>query len=1386
MSSSSRSFALSLCLALASAAGISQAVPDTAPATSVTISDLYHFGSGGTGTSNSTLVQGLDGNYYGVSNTIGNPANGSVVFKLDATTSNVTILHTFDLAAEGIGGSSLAVGPDGTMYGVTSYRYFGPGDSDGGVFYSITTGGTFKSLHVFSKAEVYGIGANGLTLASDGNLYVVSTHGGANGIGGIAQLSPSGAASLIYSFDGTVGSGQGNNIPALVQARDGNFYGAAPQEASDSSGPWGTIYKMVNNGNGVFAVSVVHNLAANGSEGETPTSALVVGPNGSLYGTTFCGGSGLDVSCGDGTIVEVTTAGVLTKTYDFATNPVQTGVGGTQAFTLGSDQNFYGITYELSSGSSYQGTAYAMTPAGAVTAPSNNGSSNTVLVQAPLFQGSTGSYYTSTLEGSINSEGYGNLLSLTFAPAQQGPVQLSATSGAKAGVPFTLSYTVSNAFSRSLEQCYVNARGNPSGAGASALPATNGTLSSAGYAGSIEITPTAGGTYTYSLTCGGIETGFLAVAVGAGSEGTSISASATPDPVVEGANVTLNVNVSSATGTPAGSVNFVFNGQTVNTIKLNASGNATWKANTAGLPGGTYNITVNYVPSDSHLASHTVLPVTIVAPSTTTVISATPAATSAGQNVVLNVHAALTTGPLANGGVTVTLVFGTQTLSTQNVTTDSKGNASVTLSTTGFSNGVYGLRATLSGNSSYQTSTGAGSLFIGPANQAYSLPASILSAPLYVPRPPQGLIQASDGNFYGTQLVESDTEGGDLFSLSLPGPNTPSGVTKILTTFAADQTANIVTNGFIEGVDGNFYADTDTTASLAAGYSTLVRITPSGQVTGVTNSTEDLTQSAPPLLGSDGNYYTWGLVFSQNETTFNQITPSGTLKALATFTSPAGSTKPDWVPGPCLETSPLVFFCETQRLDDGTAATVEEVFFTITAGGKYTLLKDLTSNFIEPVVLATGPDNKLYGISGAGFFQLQPDYTATVFYSSQRLVLSLLLGSDGYFYTAVNTTIGDDSNTFPYGAVLRLGTDASVKLAGQFYPTDSFAIPTGKCLTQGSDGNLYLCVTEATSDGTTVTDSGDVVRITPKPALAPPVQVTLNNATITLGQSVTLSWSVLNAFSTTAQVCTAHTQSGAGAFAGILSGKQNAGVFGGTVTITPTQDGRFSYGVTCGGNESNFATLVVNGSNKNGTAVSLATVQPQPTSGSNVTLIASVSSATGIPNGSVQFSAGSQSLGSATLDAHGMGFLTAATSGIPAGKYPVTSSYAGTQDYAAASKTSTVTLLSSTQTTLTGLPSSVPSGTNVILTVHVQGAAPTGTVVLLVNGLSEAEAALNNQTATFSHTFGGDNGSTFTVQALYAGDSANGGSKSPGQTIMVTDTPPRRRAGRGETLPIVH
>jgi uncharacterized repeat protein (TIGR03803 family) len=242
------------------------------------------------------LVQGMDGNLYGTTVSGGGlpvclKGQGcGTVFKI-ALGGTLTTLHSFDLRDGANPTAALVQGTDGSFYGTTNGGGLG---GDRGTVFKISLDGTLKTLHSFTGTADGENPLAALIQATDGNFYGTTGYGGADGGGTVFRITPTGALTTLYAFDGTDGA---NPNAGLVQATDGNLYGTA---YGDGANDGGTIFEITTGG----AVTVLYSFCAQSGcpDGKIPYAPLVQDTNGNLYGTTSNGGGSAACEVGCGTV----------------------------------------------------------------------------------------------------------------------------------------------------------------------------------------------------------------------------------------------------------------------------------------------------------------------------------------------------------------------------------------------------------------------------------------------------------------------------------------------------------------------------------------------------------------------------------------------------------------------------------------------------------------------------------------------------------------------------------------------------------------------------------------------------------------------------------------------------------------------------------------------------------------------------------------------------------------------------------------------------------------------------------------------------------------------------------------------------------------------------
>ncbi|HXW93364.1 MAG TPA: choice-of-anchor tandem repeat GloVer-containing protein [Terriglobales bacterium] len=310
-----------------------------------------------------------------------------------------SVLHNFDSAqSDGFNPQgSLALDASGNLWGTTlSGSTYSPNFA--GTVFKFTPPSTLTTIYSFQKSD--GTNPNGLTLSPDGNFYGTAGNGGSSscttiliGCGTIFKVTPAGAFSLLYQFDGAHGA----QPYGLVLGSDGNLYGVTFLGGTYGAG---TFFEITPAGN----YSVLYNFT--GADG-SPIAPLAAGSNGTFYGATYCCGT-----YGGGVVFKITTAGQFSVLYNLHQAGNET-VSNVAALTVGGDGNIYGTALDqqilLNQQQNYYcptwcGTIFELTPQGEMSNLYNF--SNLAQGGDPfeITQGIDGNFYGLAQGGAITPE----------------------------------------------------------------------------------------------------------------------------------------------------------------------------------------------------------------------------------------------------------------------------------------------------------------------------------------------------------------------------------------------------------------------------------------------------------------------------------------------------------------------------------------------------------------------------------------------------------------------------------------------------------------------------------------------------------------------------------------------------------------------------------------------------------------------------------------------------------------------------------------------------------------------------------------------------------------------------------------------------------------------
>jgi uncharacterized repeat protein (TIGR03803 family) len=629
-------------------------------------------------------------------------------------------------------------------------------------------------------------------------------------------------------------------------------------------------------------------------------------------------------------------------------------------------------------------------------------------------------------------------------------------------------------------------------------------------------------------------------------------------------------------------------------------------------------------------------------------------------------------------------------------------------------------------------------------------------------QPDAAPMQASDGNFYGTAFGGGAYGSGALYQI------TPGGKYQIVYSFTGGNDGAGPYNTPVEASDGNLYGVTNyygadgtiqtggtiyqynlKTATLTTVYSFV-----NGGVAGFGD------------LADDGNGTLYGTANRDDPSgnnlggvwSFNYLT--NTFKTLHTFTQSQG-TGP--LGGVVLASDGNLY--GTAECDGpytfgppncngyGTA------FVMATDGSNFQVIHNFSNGTQGPEdgywpisTLVEGPDGNLYGFTFEGgnegngtgvVYQIVPSGASSTFKTVYELQSGdgnnplhghPFLGGDGNLYIA-----GSEGGLYFSGQVMQISTSGTKATVFDFDSATGNGDYPASSPFEGTDGNLYGATAFGGANGLGVFYQ---LLTTLQPAIA----LTPSGNSIKNGGSVTLGWTVSNAFSVNAKVCMANSTDGT--WSGPLATT-------GSVVVTPSATNAIvNYAITCGGMETATAQIVV------------GTIPPQITTGAlagGVTRSSysqTLSELGGVAPFAWSVSSGTLPNGLTLNSATGTIAGTPTTPGTST--FTVTITDSESKPLSASANLSITVVhapLVTPTTVLTLMPPTLVFGSSTTLTATVSGVSgvsvPTGTVqfalngtdmgapVALVNGAASApDAPTSTGTYGFSATYSGDSNYT--------------------------------------------
>jgi uncharacterized repeat protein (TIGR03803 family) len=1058
-----------------------------------TLTTLHSFGGSDGAIPFGGLVQGSDGNFYGTTAYGGASGNGNV-FRISPSGSYYS-LYSFSGPDGEYPYASLIQGNDDNFYGTT---YEGGASSNGTVF-RISSAGSLTSLWSFSGCTDGANPEGALLQGSDGNLYGTASGSGLgpSPYGTVFRLGLSGNFTNLWAF--TYGVDGAFPYSTLVQGNDYALYGASSEGGQYG---YGTVFRI---NAGLCGISIAPTSADFSSAGGTGSVTVITSTTNCVWTATSNSGF-ITITAGtNGTGSETVnyTVAADTDTNNFGRTGTITIADQTFAvtqaslgcsFTLGSTNASFDAAGGLGSvtvsvsGSNCPWIATSNNGFISITSGSSGGGNGIVNYAVAANTNSLPLTGTMTIAGqtfTVTQGGFGcsAVLTVNASPADGGTASGGNTVGCGSNVTVCATPNACYSFVNwtlngnvlSASPCYTFAAASnetlmanfapipPAAITTSSSPPVDGSTSGGGtYACGSNVTVCATANTCYKFVNWTDQNGHV-VSASACYMFTAIT------------NMTLAANFA-----PLGLY------YTTTTASSPSGGGTTSGGGTVGCdsnltvcatPNPCYNF-LNWTDPNSNLLSTSACYTFI--PTTNEALTANFAVKSLPTGSLTNLWS-FTNGPdgaspyagLVQGidsnfyGTT----FGSGSGPSANGTVfriSPSGSFTTLWSFTGGNDGAYPAAGLAQGSDSnfYGTTytggaSGYGAVFrINPSGSLTTLWSFTGGTDGAVPM--AGLVQGSDGNFYGTTYGSGSgpSANGTVFRIS------PSGSLTTLWSFTGGSDGANPWAGLVQGSDSNFYGTTYGSGSGPSAYGTVFRISPSGSLTTLwsfTGGSDGANPWAGLVQGSDSNFYgtTSGGGASANGTVF-RISPSGSLATLWSFTGGTDGGNPQ---AGLVQGSDGYFYGTT--VGTGSGPSGYGTVFRISPSGSLTNLWSFTGCYegANPMAgLVQGSDGNLYGTTygpGSG-----PSAYGTVFkffLSSALQPVAMFTANPINGMAPLTVTFTDTSSNSPTSW---MWTDTNGDMATNRNPTFTYANPgayavqliacnAGGCSTNAAAINVY-------------------------------------------------------------------------------------------------------------------------------------------------------------------------------------------------------------------------------------------------------------------------------------------------------------------------------------------